>query len=298
MKIVTLLPSATEIVCALGLEDSLVAVSHSCNFPPSVLELPKATRTHVPYEKSSAEIDAFVRDHLTGHEALYDLQMDVLQTVSPDVIISQTLCDVCAVSTGDVLEALNNLPSSPLLIDLQPNTLDDVFNDINNVARQLSVERHGRQVVDKLLERRDSIAQRTSTIPTSSRPRVAFLEWLHPPFNGGHWNPQLVNLAGGIDVIGNPGGPSSTQDWASIAALDPDLLYIACCGFRVGRALDDLKLMSEIEEWRQLRAVQEDRVHMTDGNAYFSCPGPRLLDGLEIMAHTLHPKIHPSVPFA
>ena len=296
MRIVTLLPSATEIVCALGLEDHLVGVSHSCNFPTRVLNLPVMTSTHVPYTESSEAIDSYVREHLSGHEALYDLDMDRLRDARPDVVVSQALCDVCAVATGDVLEAIHSLPSTPILIDLEPNTLADVLDDILRVGQQLDAGECAERLVADLRSRRDSIAARTATIPISERPRVAFLEWLYPPFNGGHWNPELVELAGGIDLLGTPGKPSSTQKWESIVEAEPDVLFIACCGFRIERALEDVQKISQTDAWQRLPAVKNGRVYVTDGNAYFSSPGPRLIDGLEIMAHALHPQLHVRPP--
>ncbi len=296
MRVVTLLPSATEIVCALGLEDQLVGVSHSCNFPTRVLDLPAMTSTHVPFTDSSEAIDAYVREHLSGHEALYDLDMDRLRDARPDVVISQALCDVCAVATGDVLEAIDSLPSAPTLIDLEPNTLADVLDDILRVGQQLEASESAERLVADLRTRRDSIAARTASIPVSERPRVAFLEWLYPPFNGGHWNPEMVELAGGIDLLGAPGKPSTTQKWESIVKAKPDVLFIACCGFRVERALEDVQKISQTDAWQQLPAVKNGRVYVADGNAYFSSPGPRLIDGLEIMAHALHPQLHVRPP--
>ena len=287
-----MLPSATEIVCALGLEDQLVGVSHSCNFPTRVLDLPVMTSTHVPYKASSKLIDSYVREHLTGHEALYDLDIDRLRDARPDAVISQALCDVCAVATGDVLEAIHSLPSAPVLIDLEPNTLDDVLDDILRVGQQLEAGEAGEKLVASLSGRRDRIAARTASIPMSERPRVVFLEWLYPPFNGGHWNPQLVELAGGVDLLGAPGEPSSTLKWETIVDTEPDVLFIACCGFRVERTLEDVQKVSQTDAWQKLPAVRNGRVYVADGNAYFSCPGPRLIDGLEIMAHALHPKLH------
>jgi len=291
MRIVTLLPSATEIVCALGLRDNLVGVSHSCNFPESVSELSIMTSTHMPYTESSEVIDAYVREHLTGQEALYDLDLEKLRKASPDFIVSQTLCDVCAVSTGDVLTAIRDLPSQPTLIDLEPHTLDDVFADIINVGAKLGVANRARDLVEELRSRCQHVAELTSRVSAAKRPRVAFLEWLFPPFNGGHWNPELVELAGGIDILGSPGQPSSTQSWETIVELQPDVLFIACCGLRVDRALEDVAKASESEVWQALPAVRSGRVHVADGNAYFSCPGPRLVDGLEQMAVLLHPDI-------
>ena len=289
MRIVSLLPSATEIVCALGLDDHLVGVSHSCNFPSDIAGLPNVTSTHVPYDQASDVIDAYVREHLTGHEALYDLDIDTLHELQPDVVVSQALCDVCAVATGDVVTALEGLPSKPELIDLTPSTLDDVFDDILRVGRELGAGEQAAAVVTALKRRRDRVSETT----VSRRPRVAFLEWLVPPFNGGHWNPELVQLAGGTDLLGSHGKPSTTLDWERLAAADPDVLFIACCGFPVERTMRDVERLAREPLWNSLRAVRTGRVYVADGNAYFSSPGPRLIDGLEIMAHALHPDCHP-----
>lgn len=293
MRLVTLLPSATEIVCALGLQRCLVGVSHSCNYPAGVADLPVMTSTHVPYAESSQVIDTCVRRHLTAHEALYDLNMERLIAAKPDFILSQALCDVCAVSTGDVMRAISDLPSKPQLIDLNPHTLSDVLNDIENVGDQLQVD--GVPLLASLRTRLDAVRHRTATIPQHNRPLVAFLEWLIPPFNGGHWNPELVELAGGIDLLGNAGEPSTTQSWQRIVDLQPEVLFVACCGLQVDRALEDVRQASKTTLWQQIPAVRDGRVYIADGNAYFSCPGPRLVDGLEIMAHALHPEAHPGL---
>ena len=293
MRVVTLLPSATEIVCALGKEDSLVGVSHSCDFPASVRDLPRMTSTHVPYTASSEVIDAYVREHLTGHEALYDLDVDKLEAAAPDLVVSQALCDVCAVSTGDVLGAIHALASKPLLVDLEPNTLDDVLDDILRVGAALDATAEAGRLVIELKQRRDAIASKTATIPPGDRPRVAFLEWLIPPFNGGHWNPELVGLAGGIDLLGAPGQPSSTQDWQTIVEARPDVVFIACCGLDTERALEDVAQISQTDAWQGLPAARDGLIYVTDGDL-FACPGPRLIDGLEIIAHALHPNVHPA----
>lgn len=290
-----MLPSATEIICALGLEDHIVGVSHSCNFPPTVCDLPRVTSTRVPHQDSSETIDGFVRDHLAENDALYDLDMVALERLRPDFVVSQTLCDVCAVSTGDVLSAIQSLPSRPELIDLEPNTLNDVLDDIVRVGKRLGTILPARVLTADLAERRRQVAARSGSIPKNERPRVAFLEWLFPPFNGGHWNPELVELAGGIDLLGNSGEPSSTQDWPAIIARRPDVIFVACCGFRPERTMQDVNKLSRTKEWRQLPAVRNGRVYVMDGNAYFSCPGPRLIEGLEIMAHALHMDVHPKL---
>ena len=298
MRIASLLPSATEIVCALGCEAQLVGVSHSCNFPPSVLELPNMTSTRVPVDSSSENIDRFVREHLLANDALYDLDLQSLEAASPDLVVSQALCDVCAVSTGDVVLALESLNSRPELIDLEPNTLDDVFDDIGRVAMALGVQNRGAKLLSSLRRRRDEVAGRTQSIPRSKRPRVAFLEWLLPPFNGGHWNPELISLAGGIDTLGSHGKPSATTSWADVRAAEPDVVVVACCGLTPERTRQDLRILARDEEWCSLAAVKAGRVIVVDGNAYFSSPGPRLIDGLEVVAHALHPDVHPAPAFS
>ena len=294
MRIVSLLPSATEIVCALGLEHQLVAVSHGCDYPASVQSLPSATSTIVPYDATSDVIDSVVREHLTSHAALYELDMAVLEAVAPDIIVSQALCDVCAVSTGDVIGALESLPSKPVLIDLEPNTFNEVLEDCLRVGEALGQTETAAKVVDGLQGRFDAVTERTATIAAHQCVDVAFLEWLLPPFNGGHWNPEIVNAAGGKDLLGAPGKPSSTLTWNRIAEAKPELVFVACCGFTIDRAMQDLRQLSNSKAWNRLPAVKNRRVIVADGNAYFSRPGPRLLDGLEMMAHAFHPDVHPA----
>lgn len=294
MNVVTLLPSATEIVCGLGLESTLVGVSHSCNFPHSVRKLPTMTSTRVPYTEPSAVIDEFVREHLADNAALYDLDIDALIAVAPDVIVSQALCDVCAVSTGDVIAALTDLPSQPALVDLNPNNLNDVFADCERVGDALGQPLRATRYTQSLIDRKNAIADRSRGISENNRPGVVFLEWLDPPFNGGHWNPELVEIAGGRDLLGASGEPSSTLEWSGIAASEADVLFIACCGLSTERALQDVEKACQRPEWQSLPAVRNGRVYVTDGDAYFARPGPRLIDGLEMMAHALHPDIHPA----
>lgn len=294
MRIVSLLPSATEIVCALGLQESLVGVSHGCNHPAGIETLPRMTSTRVPYDAGSDAIDTYVREHLGDNTALYDLDMQALAAVRPDVVVSQALCDVCAVATGDVRDAIRALPGSPTLIDLTPNSLSDVFDDIIRVGAATGVQSAAEALVSDLIGRRDRVAQRSATIDAANRPGVAFFEWLLPPFSGGHWNPELVTLAGGRDLLGSPGQPSRTLDWQTISASAPDVAFVACCGFDMERALADVAAASDSPAWRELPAVRNQRLYVADGNAYFSSPGPRLLDGLELMAHALHPDIHPA----
>lgn len=251
------------------------------------------TSTRVPYTESSGVIDTFVREHLADNAALYDLDIEALAAAAPDVIVSQALCDVCAVSTGDVIAALDGLPSSPALVDLNPNTLNDVFDDCERVGEALGQTDRAHRFVQTLIDRKDAVAIRSQSIASHERPGVAFLEWLDPPFNGGHWNPELVDFAGGIDLLGASGQPSSTLRWQDVSVTKADILFIACCGLSTDRALEDVVKACARPEWQSLPAVRNGRVYVSDGDAYFARPGPRLIDGLEMMAHAFHPQIHP-----
>jgi iron complex transport system substrate-binding protein len=293
MRIVSLLPSATEIVCSLGLQDQLVGVSHSCNYPSGVSDLPAMTRTTVPKDASSDAIDQHVRRHLGEHTALYQLDIERLAEVDPDIVVSQRLCDVCAVNSDDVLAALHELPTQPRLVELEPELRADVFHDIRLVGRALNAAGAALQVLESLQARVDDVAERTARIPMHLRPRVALLEWLLPPFNSGHWNPELVALAGGIDCLGPSGKRSHTISWSDVLQARPDKIVVACCGLSQERTRADFVKLAQDEAWQELLESVDRRVYVTDGDAYFSRPGPRLIDGMEALAHALHPAIHP-----
>ena len=293
MKIVSLLPSATEILCALGLERNLVGVTHECDYPPFVKALPKVTHTVIPHDAPSSEIDRLVREQLKSQRALYTLIMPTLEALEPDLLVTQSLCDVCAVAETEVTAAARSLPGRPRVLNLEPMSLEEVLTTLLLVGSATGRDQRAREVVASLRARVQVVAERTARIPRRHRPRVAFLEWLDPLFNAGHWNPTLVELAGGIDVLGNAGQSSRTISWEDLLTARPEVLFIACCGFSVERALEDLPLLRQKPSWQELPCVRTGRIHVTDGQAYFSRPGPRLVDGLEIMAHCFHPVIHP-----
>ena len=293
MRIVSLLPSATEIVCALGLEDQLVGVTHECDFPLSVLALPKVTQTLIPHDAPSSEIDALVRERLKTQLALYSLDMPMLERLNPDFLVTQALCDVCAVAEADVQEAACRLPGRPRVLNLEPMSLQEVFDTLLFVGRATGTDAVASQTVKALQQRVNKVKELTASIPLLKRPRVAFLEWIDPFFNGGHWNPGLIDIAGGVDMLGNAGQPSRTTDWQTVRNCKPEVLFIACCGFSIERTLQDLPSLERQPGWGALPCVQSGRVYVTDGNAYFSRPGPRLIDGLELLAHALHPHTHP-----
>lgn len=292
LRVVSLLPSATEIVCALGLEAQLVGVTHECDYPPVVRSLPKVTRTLIPTAASSAEIDALVREKLSAGRALYTLDLDVLASLKPDLIVTQALCDVCAVAEDEVQAAACQLPGTPRIINLEPMTLGGVLASIAQVAVAAGVPGRGGAVVAALQARIDAVVARTMG-RTGSAPRVALLEWLDPPFSCGHWNPELVRLAGGIEVLGLEGRPSRTLSWREVAAATPDVVVIACCGFDLERTMVDVAALDRVPEWRASPAVSHGRLSVIDGSQYFSRPGPRLVDSLELLAHAIDPVVQP-----
>lgn len=291
MRIVSLLPSATEMICALGLEDRLVGVTHECDFPGSVRRLPAVTRTLIPGDASSAEIDRLVRERLRTDRALYTLDLPTLESLRPDLIVTQALCDVCAVAEDEVRDAVCRLPGTPRIVNLEPRTLSQVFEAIRQVAAAAGVTDAADRVVAGLTARVEAVATRAAR--SRHRPRVALLEWLDPPFSSGHWNPELVRLAGGIEGLGREGAPSRTLRWEDVVAWQPEVVLIACCGLDVERTLRDIPLLDSVSEWQALPAVRSGRVYVTDGSHYFNRPGPRLVDSLEILAHAIDPGVHP-----
>jgi iron complex transport system substrate-binding protein len=291
VRIVSLLPSATEIVCSLGLGDQLVAVTHECDFPDFVRGLPKATRTLVPKDAPSGEIDRLVRERLAGQTALYSLDLETLEALRPDLIVTQALCDVCAVAEREVQDAACALPGRPPVVNLEPETLAQVYGAIRLVAEAAGIPARGEETVRGLEARVEAVAARSARL--EHRPRVALLEWLDPPFSCGHWNPELVRLAGGMETLGREGQRSRTLTWDEVAAAAPEVVFVACCGFDVERTLVDTDALRDAAAWRALPAVRAGRVYVANGSHYFSRPGPRLVDSLEILAHALHPEIHP-----
>jgi iron complex transport system substrate-binding protein len=291
MRIVSLLPSATEIICALGLEPQLVGVTHECDYPSSVLELPKVTRTLIPSDATSTQIDTLVRERLSTQRALYTLDMHVLEKLRPDLIVTQALCDVCAVAEAEVRSAACSLPGQPRVINLEPLRLDDVLRCIRQVAEATGSAARAEELIDHLHTRIERVSQRTERV--DDPPRVTLLEWIDPPFSCGHWTPELVALAGGGEGLGRVGQPSRTLAWREVVEWQPQVLVIACCGFDIPRALKDLPVLRSYPHWPDLPCVREGRVYLVNGSHYFSRPGPRLVDSLEILAHAFHPDIHP-----
>ncbi len=292
MRIVSLLPSATEIVCTLGLEEQLVGVTHECDFPASVRRLPKVTRTLIPTDAASAEIDRLIGERMSGAQALYTLDMAMLESLRPDLIVTQSLCGVCAVAEREVEAAACALPGNPRVVNLEPASLAEVLASIRTVAAAVDVADRAGEVIGALEQRIDAVVARSATVV--ERPRMMLLEWIDPPYTCGHWSPELVRLAGGVEGLGREGEPSRRASWDEILAWQPQVLVVACCGFGVERTLRDLPILTARPGWSELPCVRDDRVYIVDGSAYFSRPGPRLVDSLEILADVLHPQ--PSAP--
>jgi iron complex transport system substrate-binding protein len=286
MRIVSLLPSATEMICRLGLREYLVGVTHECDFPGSVMLLPRVTRTTIPADATSAQIDELVRQRASGKLPLYELNVPLLTELRPDLIVTQALCDVCAVSESDVRAAAAAMPWKPRVLILSPNFLAGVFEAMRDVARAAGIADEGNAVIGELTGRVQSVVARHPNDPP--RPTVVFLEWIDPLFCGGHWNPELVRLAGGEELIGKARVPSRPMEWREVVDADPDILFIACCGFTEARSRADLPLLERKPGWADLKAVRYDRVYFADGSAYFNRPGPRLVDSLEILAEAIH----------
>ena len=292
MRIVSLLASATEIVCALGMEKHLVGRSHECDYPSSVLELPVCTGPRFDVNGSSREIDDRVKQSLVEATSVYHVDAELLRSLRPDVIVTQAQCAVCAVSERDVEEALKGTVAdgtAPRIVSLSPNNLADVWQNILQVADALEITEVGRQLVERLQDRVREIAAKANDQPV--KPTVACLEWLDPLMAAGNWVPELVGLAGGRNLVGTPGQHSPWLSMNELQTLYPDVIIALPCGFDLNRTRQDMAPLFRNADFCGLRAVREGRVYVTDGNQFFNRPGPRLVESLEILAEIIHPGV-------
>ncbi|MDX6724844.1 MAG: iron complex transport system substrate-binding protein [Solirubrobacteraceae bacterium] len=290
MRIVSLVPSATEMLFALGLGDEVTAVTHECDHPPAARDLPKVTRDVIGPGLSAAEIDRAVRDLTEEGRAIYELDEAALRALQPDLIVTQALCAVCAVSYEDVKAVAERLDSAPQVISLDPHTLGEMLGDVRVLAQATDAKDAGVDLVQDAAARIDRVklAVRGATpVP------VAALEWLDPVFVAGHWTPQLIEYAGGIDVLGLTGESSEVRSWDEVRAAAPEVVVVMPCGYDADRALEEA-----YDHQDELEALGARRIVAVDASAYFSRPGPRLLDGLELLAHILHPDRVPEAPGA
>jgi iron complex transport system substrate-binding protein len=286
-RIISLLPAATEIAAALGLMDQVVGVSHECDFPSEANERPRVT--HCPVHNAglmSRDVDAWVRRALRENGTIYTIDEPLLRELRPDVILTQKLCDVCAVGYGTVAKLAQTLPGSPQVVNLEPSSLSDIFDDIRSVAEVCDVPERAHKVVVRLSGRVEAVRRRANRI--ANRPRCFLMEWVDPPFCSGHWGPELVEIAGGLDPLGCKHQPSVQIDWQQVLDARPEIIVLALCGYDVDLARRDYQLLQRFPGFDSLPAARRGEVYAVDASAYFARPGPRIVDSLEILAGILH----------
>jgi iron complex transport system substrate-binding protein len=290
LRVASLLPSATEIVCALGARAELVGVSHECDYPPGLEGIPVLTRSRVRPSGSSAAIDREVRDLVRDALAVYDIELERLREARPDVIVTQDLCDVCAVSLDDVRAAVARLANAEVrIVNLHPERLDDIFGDVEGVAAAIGRTDAAPPLLSSLRARIRSVAEQARSAP--SRPTVLTIEWMEPVMAGGLWMPELCTLAGGAPLVTRAGEHAPTLDRSQLEALDPEVVLVKPCGFELERTIAELPVLPRVLPWERWRAVRDGRVYLADGNAYFNRPGPRIVESLEILAACVHPDV-------
>ncbi len=287
MRIVSLLPSATEIVCELGLIDELMGISHDCDWPPEVQKKPVLSRAAITQDMSSAEIDRMVRQLVHSGLSVYHLDVERLRELQPNLILTQELCEVCAPSFSEVTKAAKILDVEPKIISLEPTRLNEILENIKLVGQLTHREKQAQKLITKLRKRIERVRQRTEDL--EDRPRVAALEWLDPLFIAGHWVPEMIELAGG-ESLSEAGEPSYEIGWEDIVRFDPDILVLMPCGFTPEHTTQELDLLVSYEGWEELRAVKNGQVYIVHGSYYFNRPGPRIVVGLEILAKLTHPE--------
>jgi iron complex transport system substrate-binding protein len=288
MRIVSLVPSATEMLFALGRGDDLVAVTHECDYPPPAQELPRVTRDVLPPGLSSAQIDAAVKERTLAGESIYELDVELLEELGPDLIVTQALCTVCAVSYDDVRQIAEELDTQPMVISLDPHTVGEVLGDARTLAQATGTKDAAVELVRDASARIDRVRL---AVRSAKRPRVAALEWLDPPFVAGHWTPQLIEYAGGEDVLGLAGEHSEEHTWEEVHAAQPDIVVVMPCGFDAELAYREAEMHRD-----RLVAIGAGEVVAVDAASYFSRPGPRIIDGVELLAHILHPDLVSQAP--
>jgi iron complex transport system substrate-binding protein len=292
-RVVSLIASATEIICALGARDLLVGRSHECDFPPDVTCLPPLTEPKLPVTGTSYDIDARVKAILQEGLSVYRVDAKRLEALRPDVIVTQDHCEVCAVSLKDVEAALHAWSGRRVeIVSLKPDSLSNIWEDIAKVACALGRECQGECLVKQLKARMGSIARQSDRART--RPHSAMLEWIDPLMAGGNWMPELVEMAGAKNLFGAKGQPSPSLKWDQIVAANPDIILVHPCGFDMTRTLQEMPLLEHRPGWSELKAVQRGRIFVADGNQYFNRPGPRIVESLEMLAEIFHPELFPS----
>ena len=292
MKIASLLPSATEIIFSLGLGNQLVARSHECDYPPEASKLPVLTKSALHHKiHKSTEIDREVERR--GGD-IYEIDEKLLEKLRPDLILTQELCAVCAVSYTRVKEAARVLDVDTKIVSLEPNNLEDILENILLVGKMTDKMRQAQNLTSHLRDRIDAVKSRTRNV--SDRPRVFFMEWLQPPWAGGHWIPRMVDYAGGIEGLGRPGEPSRRIKWEEILHYRPEVIVLSPCGYDVKGVMNELPILASYTGWDTIPAFKSSKIYAVNASAYFSRPGPRIVNGLELLAHIIHPELFPEVP--
>ena len=292
MRICSLLPSATEIVCALGLGDQLGAVTHECDFPPEVSTLPPITRSAIDHSGSSSrEIHHHINKAVHTGSCIYDLDQDLLKELQPDLILTQELCQVCAVSYGSVQEVVRLLEGKRKVLSLEPTSLSEILQTIEQVAKFTGMTEKALRIVAKLQQRIDLITALAAS--AQSRPRVFAMEWLNPPLVGGHWVPEMIESAGETDRLGSKGLPSFEVSWSQISQYDPQIAVWMPCGFDLARTQEETTQVELPQEWHSMKAATSGHIYAVDRSAYSNRPGPRIVDGLQILAEIIHPEFFP-----
>ena len=289
-RIISLIASSTEIISALGFQKYLVGRSHECDYPPSVKKLPVCTEPKFNVDGNSYEIDQRVKAILQEGLSVYRVKADQLQKLKPDLIVTQVQCEVCAVSEKDVEEAVCQLVDSrPKIVSLNPNLLEDIWNDFRKVASALNIQEKGEEVIGSLKRRMEKIAERVRS--SSHRPTVACIEWIDPLMSCGNWLPELVEMAGGINLFGETGKHSPWMTFEDLVQKNPDIIIVLPCGFDLKKTKEEMPRLTDRPDWKKLKGVQNKKVFLADGNQYFNRPGPRLVESLEILAEIFHPNL-------
>jgi iron complex transport system substrate-binding protein len=291
-RIVSLVPAATEIAAALGLMEDVVGVSHECDFPSEADTRPRVTKCPVHnVGLASKEVDEWVRHARRDKGTIYTIDEPLLRELRPDVILTQKLCDVCAVGYGTVARLAETLPDPPRVVNLEPSSLSDIFDDIRRIARACDVSERAEELVAKLSARVEEVRNRVGDV--GHRPRCFLMEWVDPPFCSGHWGPELVEIAGGHDPLGRKHQPSAQIDWQEVLDARPEIIVLALCGYKVDLAQRDYELLREFPGFDSLPAARTGEIYLVNASAYFARPGPRIVDSVEMLAGILHPKEFP-----
>ncbi len=285
-KVVSLLPSASEIIVLLGIEEYLIGRSHECDFPESIIHLPVCTKSLIDSDASSSQIDVEVKERLSKALSVYEVDIPLLKSLQPDIILTQDQCKACAVHPDDLKKYLLEEINHPLeIVSLHPNSLETIFEDMQNIGDLLNRSAEANKQIEELRERAELICHKVKFVKTKAR--VACIEWLDPIMTAGNWTPELIDMAGGIPVLAEKQEHSKYKTMQELLEEDPDILLIAPCGFTIERTLSEMHLLTQHPEWKKLRAVQKEEVYIADGNAYFNRPGPRIIDSIEILAEII-----------